>query len=318
MTSISEDALSGFRRITLENDRVRAEFLPELGGKMTSLVRLATCHEFLLQPQRALRRARYGDAFADYDTSGFDECVPTVQACVYPGSAQVLPDHGEVWSVPWRADIGRDHLRLAAEGRALPYRFAKTMHLESNELVVDYEIANDSESDLKFLWSAHPLLSVEPGTRIILPSDVKEMLVEYSFQDRLGARGSTCDWPMARTTRGYDRIDTLKPPSVGFADKLFTSRLTEGHCALFKPATNEAISFGFDPADVPYIGVWVCQGGWPDPARGHYTVALEPCTGRPDSLTDAAARGENDVAPARQTKRWTVRVSVHAGAPLGE
>jgi hypothetical protein len=318
MTMIAEDELSGFRRITLNNGIVRAQFLPELGGKMSSLVRLASDHEFLLQPQRPLRCARYGDSFADYDTSGFDECVPTVSACEYPDTPQPLPDHGELWSVPWRADIAGEQLRLAAAGKVLPYRFVKAVRLESDEVVIDYEIGNNSDHDLKFLWSAHPLLAVEPCSRIVLPAHVCQLFVEYSFRDRLGPRGSSCGWPLASTPHGESRIDILQPPSACFADKLFTRRLTHGYCALHKSMANESISFRFDVAKVPYIGLWICQGGWPDPARGHYTVALEPCTGRLDSLCEAIVRGENDVVPARATKSWTLRVSVQSGPPKAD
>jgi hypothetical protein len=315
MTTITEDAVSGFRQITMQNDCVRVKFLPQLGGKMTSFVRLASGHEFLLPPQQRLRAAHYGASFADYDTSGFDECVPTVSACQYPEGSQPLPDHGELWSVPWHAEIAGEQLRLSAAGKALPYRVEKAIHLEASSVVIDYDIRNQGDGDLKFLWSAHPLLSVEPGSRIILPSDVKEVLVEYSFRDRLGSKGSSCGWPLAHTPGGDDDLDTVHPPAVGFADKLFTPRLSSGFCALHKVVSNETIEFRFDAAKVTYIGLWVCQGGWPNPARGHYTVALEPCTGRPDSLADAIRRGENDVVPARQTKSWTLRLSVREGPP---
>ena len=315
MTTISEDALGDFRRITLANGIVRAQFLPELGGKMTSLVRIATAHEFLLQPQRTLRRASYGDAFHDYDTSGFDECMPTVSACHYPEGGQSLPDHGELWSVPWDAQIVGEQLRLWAEGRAVPYRLEKAVHLEAGDIVVNYGLMNDSDADLKFLWSAHPLLTVEAGSRITLPSNVDELFVSYSFRNRLGSFGGPCGWPTVRTGGGEEQIDTVRPPSVGFADKLFTSRVNRGYCALYKPESNESISFRFDPTMVPYIGVWICQGGWPDLAHGQYTVALEPCTGRPDSLAMAIARGENDFLRARESKYWTLRLSVRPGPP---
>jgi hypothetical protein len=315
MSTVAEDALGGFRRITLANSLVRAQFLPGLGGKMTSLVRIATAHEFLLQPQRPLRYMSYGDRFADYDTSGFDECIPTVSTCRHPQTGQRLPDHGELWSVPWEIRIVRGRLRLAAEGRALPYRLEKAVYLEGADVVIDYTFVNRGDVDLEFLWSAHPLLTVEPGSRIVLPNDVNELLVNYSSQDRLGSFGSTCTWPVVRSARSAERIDVLRPPGVGLADKLFTSRLNQGYCGLYKPASKEFISFRFDPATVPFIGLWICQGGWPDPAHGHYTVALEPCTGRPDSLEIAIARGENDYVQARAEKSWTVRLSLGSAPP---
>lgn len=317
MTVISEDSIGEFHRVTIDNGIVRARILPELGAKMTSLVRLASGHEFLLQPQRPLRRASYGVPFADFDTSGFDECIPTVSACRL-ASGEELPDHGELWSVPWQVEVFADRVRVSAAGRALPYRLSKTVRLESSELVIDYEFVNEADNELKFLWSAHPLLTVEPGSRILLPAQVKEVLVDYSRSDRLGPRGATRAWPRANTSGGTERLDTVRPPAAGFADKLFTGRVNQGYCALVKPETNESIVFRFDPAMVPYIGLWICQGGWPDPSHGHYTVALEPCSGRPDSLCTAIADGQNDSVAAHATKHWTLRIQLQPTDRMGD
>jgi hypothetical protein len=110
----------------------------------------------------------------------------------------------------------------------------------------------------------------------------------------------------------------LLPPTARFADKLFTPRLCEGSCSLSKPAANETITFRFNVEQVPYIGLWCCQGGWPDPPHGHYTIALEPCSGRPDSLREAIARGENDVLPAGSSKRWSLRIELTPGDAASE
>jgi galactose mutarotase-like enzyme len=281
-------------------------------------VRIQSGHEFLLQPQRSLRRAAYGDSFGAYDTSGFDECMPTVSACTDPNRGVSLPDHGELWSVPWQAEVHEDALQLSATGRVLPYRFTRRTKLDGSGVVLDYEITNESETEMKFLWSAHPLLSVEPGSRITLPAEVAELLVQYSLGNRLGSFGSTCQWPRANAGSVKQRLDVLLPPTARFADKLFTPRLRDGYCSLFKPAANETITFRFDVEPVPYIGLWCCQGGWPDPAHGHYTIALEPCSGRPDSLREAIAGGENDVLPAGSSKRWSLRIELTAGDTANE
>lgn len=318
MTQITEATADGLRKITVDNGIVRAQVLPELGGKMTSLVRIQSRHEFLLQPQRLLRRAAYGDSFQAYDTSGFDECMPTVSICTDPDHGVPLPDHGELWSVPWHTEVNDGTLHLSASGRVLPYRFTKRTKLEGSAVVLDYEINNESEAEMKFLWSAHPLLSVEPGSRITLPDEVAELLVQYSLGDRLGSFGSTCQWPIANVQSVKQQLDVLLPPTARFADKLFTPRLREGYCSLFKPAANETIAFRFDAELVPYIGLWCCQGGWPNPAHGHYTAALEPCSGRPDSLREAIARGENDMLPPRSSKRWSLRIELSAGDAASE
>ena len=41
----------------------------------------------------------------------------------------------------------------------------------------------------------------------------------------------------------------------------------------------------FDSAATPYLGLWICYGGWPDrPGSKQMCVALEPATAPVDSL----------------------------------
>ena len=138
------------------------------------------------------------------------------------------------------------------------------------------------------------------------------MFVQSSFGDRLGAFGSVCAWPVAETPRGQERLDVLLPPTARYAEKLSTPRLENGFCTLTKPAACESIAFRLDAAQIRYIGVWLCHGGWPDSSHGHYTLALEPCSGRPDSLAEAIAGRENGAAGA--AKRWTLRIQLSSGA----
>jgi hypothetical protein len=309
---------AGFGLVQLANDRLVASFLPELGAKMSSLKSASTDREFLLQPpDRPYRPATYGASFAEFDTSGFDECCPTVSECKYPKgefAGATMPDHGDLWSTAWQYDIGDGELYFEACGTSLPYIFRKSVRLEGNAVVLRYEIASTGSREFAFLWSAHPLLAVEPGCRIVLPTDVSGVFVNWSREERLGKYGDSCGWPFARTTRG-EEVDLAELTTVNAhtADKLFTSRLSTGECALSYPRTDEALVFQFDPLLVPYLGIWISQGGWPSPDHGHFTAALEPCTGRPDSLREAINMGECDVLQPGQKKMWELRLEVRSG-----
>jgi hypothetical protein len=108
-------------------------------------------------------------------------------------------------------------------------------------------------------------------------------------------------------------LSALRDASARTADKVFTSRLQEGFCALSYPQTKETIAFHFNPQDVPYLGIWICQGGWPSPEGGHFTVGLEPCTGYPDSLQEAIHRGGCDVLRPKEKKKWALRIEIQSG-----
>jgi len=57
---------------------------------------------------RPFKPVAYGAVFVDQDMSGWDEMFPTINACTYPAPSPyagiTLPDHGEVWVLPWEHD----------------------------------------------------------------------------------------------------------------------------------------------------------------------------------------------------------------------
>jgi hypothetical protein len=256
----------------------------------------------------------------DYNNVGFDECIPTIAACQYPTDSyrgRELPDHGDVWSLPWQYDLGGEEVWLSVEGRSLPYALLKRLRMEGCQLVIDYELQNKGDCAFHYLWSAHPLLNTEPGARILLPPDVRELLIDSSHANRLGRKGESCTWPIAiRQDGGSDDLSVMKLRGRQ-SDKLYTARLREGYGGLYYPSTNESIFFRFDPQRVPYVGVWICHGGGvADDPKQPYTVALEPCLGRPDALAEAMARKESDMLQPHERKQWTLRVELREGAPM--
>jgi len=311
----------GFTHITLENDLVRVVLLPEVGGKIISLVRVASAREYLLRlpEDEAFREPHFGGVFVDYNNVGFDECIPTIAPCTYPDSSftgRRLPDHGDVWSLPWHYEVRERNLLLSVEGRSLPYSFHKRLCLGDQGLKIEYEVRNRSDAALCYLWSAHPLLHPEPGASVLLPLDSATLLVDSSKYGRLGSRGDQCGWPIAVQKDGTsDDLRRIKP-HADTSDKLYTPRLPRGCCGLYYPSTHESLLFKFDIESVPYVGIWICNGGTGrlNP-KEPYTVALEPCNGRPDSLADAMRRGENAVLSPNQRKRWDLRVELLEGLP---
>jgi galactose mutarotase-like enzyme len=306
---ISQDRVGDFRRVTVRNDALEVSLLPELGGKLQSLRRVGSDKDFLLAPpERPYRSAFVGALFEEFDTSGFDECFPTIAACESPDRRGLLPDHGAVWSVPWRFEASgdADAIEMEAQVSGFPWRFTRRLSLQGSRLRLEYRVSSTVDEPQRFIWSAHPLLEVSVGSRILLPREVERVRVESSATGRF-ERGSEIPW------RG---LDLIEGPSAGTAEKLFTPRLTTGFCALHDAASNESIVFRFDPHELPFVGLWVCQGGWPTSRKAkHFTVALEPCLARTDALSEAALRGEAVILPAGGERRWSLEVELLRGTP---
>lgn len=318
---IKVQRLGGFDQVVLDNNILRLIGVPEIGGKIVSLVRQESGYEYLLQKgtEREYQRPVYGDNFENGDASGFDECVPTIAKCMYPEAPLLgkrLCDHGDVWCTPSSFEVIGEQVRFITSLSSLPLRFTKCVQLAGNRVRLDYEITNLSKTTLKFLWSAHPLLNVRPQAQIVLPPEVNEVELSWSKGERLGQSGNRCRWPDAKETSGRTvDLSRVLHPSAATADKLFTPRLSTGFCGLFLPDANESIAFHFDPELIPHLGIWICQGGWPTSgATTQFTVALEPCTGRPDSLEEAIRREECSVVGSSGTKHWWLEIEVAAGA----
>lgn len=319
---IGRERWGGTEAIVLSNDVLRVVAIPELGGKIASLVRQQSGYEYLVQaaPVKGYQQLTYGVDFETGDLSGFDECLPTIAKCEYPLEpflGNKLPDHGDVWSLPAEAETSGAEVRFVTSLISLPLRFTKSVRLQGNCIRLDYEVTNLGRSTVKYLWSAHPLLNVQSQAEIVLPPEVKEVEVGWSKDDHLGQPGNLCSWPLTRGRSGQV-VDLSKVvgPSEGTADKLFTPRLLQGFCGLLLPEINEGISFHFDPTIIPYLGIWICQGGWPSSRmEKQFTVALEPCTGRPDSLDEAIKRQECLVVEGYRRQQWWLRIEVAHGRP---
>jgi len=137
------------------------------------------------------------------------------------------------------------------------------------------------------------------------------LLIGYSTGNHLGIPGMDCGWPTAQVSQGGEiNLSIIGNETARTAAKLFTPQLSEGFCAVYYPKTDESISYHFDVKQVPYVGIWICQGGWPSSGRGHFTAALEPCTGRHDSLAQAVEQNECSLLAAREKKRWELQLRI--------
>jgi hypothetical protein len=262
----------------------------------------------------------YGAPFEEFETSGFDECVPTVVECRYPEEpfpSRQCPDHGDVWCLPSNVEIDGEQVILTTSLRSLPLQFTKKVQLQATTVRIDYEVTNLNQSSVKFLWSAHPLLRIESEAEIVLPEEVKEVEIGWSKGARLGMSGDRRSWPNAIDSSGQMvTLNKVTSATGGSAEKLFTPRLSKGFCGMFLPRANESIAFHFDTRVVPYVGIWICQGGWPDNrASKDFTAALEPCNGRPDSLNDAIHRNECATLVGKGSTQWWMEIEVNGGAP---
>ncbi len=314
-------ASSPLERITLQSDSLKAVVLPQLGGKIASLALLPWAGhaggQLLQGPLKPYALRTPAMPFDQADGSGWDECLPSVGGCTieHEGGELAIPDHGDYWRLQWTVDEQTDEsLRMSATGTSLPIRFERTIDLEGERVALDYLIRNEGAVPVPYAWSTHPLFAVDPGDRIILPHSVEEVTAEASANGRLGEAGSKHAWPFTADARDGGAIDltTVGQPTDGVGDKIVTAAPKEGWCAIERRALGTRLTLRFDPKLNPWLGLWICYGGWPDAvtARKGFTVALEPCTAPVDALQGAIERGAaRQLAPGEE-QRWQLLLEV--------
>lgn len=307
----------GLEAYLLDNGLVRAIVVPALGGKIASLIDARAGREWLwANPHLEPKPAEFGASYVGrHDLGGFDECFPSVAATRYPvgpWEATPIPDHGEIWSLPWKADAYCDgdqlELRLSAHGVRFPYRFERTIHMVAGEsaLKLSYSATNLTPFPFPFLWSAHPIFAVEPGMKLVVP--MRDVTVYSSVDDRHGRLGQAQTWPRLVDKDGRAKdVSTLPEPESGFAVKLYGKSPVQGFVAIQDPDRRCELRMQFDPAEITHVGLWLNFGGWSGVpgAPPYYNVGLEPCIGAQDDLAVAHNHyKETGTLPPNGRRTW--------------
>ncbi|HEX4005447.1 MAG TPA: aldose epimerase [Acidobacteriaceae bacterium] len=297
----------------MQTDTLRVTVLPELGGKIASLRWLPGDLELLQQPLAPYAPRTMTMGFEESDASGFDECLPSVAACSVPLANRVahVPDHGDFWRLPCAYGQDGNSIRMIATGDSLPLRFERTVSLEKSTLSVAYRLTNVGDTPLPWAWSAHPLFAVDRGDLIVLPGSAKQVTVEGSARERLGRKHAQHSWPRT-TVGGGVPIDLSVAGGIadGIGDKLFTPAPVRGWAAIERLSRKVRIELQFDPQKIPWLGLWLCYGGWPEgkPNR-QQCVAIEPCTAPVDSLAEAMAAGSARTLAPGASAEWGLRIA---------
>jgi len=300
------------KSIVLENALLKVTLVPCMGGKIASIIYKPHETELLWQnPSDGFVTSEYDSAFADGDMSGIDDMFPTIDECFYPDGpwkGTRLPDHGEVWALPWDYQVNENEVTLSVLGVRIPYKLTKILSLKEQKVELRYELSNLSPFSFKFIWVLHPLFKVDEFTRIILPECVKQVINVGNSQSRLGAYGSTHSWPITKDCLGevYD-MSKILPPEKGSCDKYYVLNSTpEGWCALLNKRNKLEIRVAFTKEQVPYLGIWVNEGAYHE----QYNVALEPCTGAFDKVDIAAQWDAVSTISAMGTYKWNLSIEV--------
>lgn len=252
-------------------DGITAVVDPEHGARIVSL----TAHDReWLSPSRP----DGSGPFVHAGTGGWDEAIPTVEACELDGTA--LPDHGDVWNSVWEAVDTGNSVTTTTDLRSVPVRLRREISATPTGLRLSYTATTTSIDPVAFLWSAHPLFRAEPGSVM--------RMTEQLLTEEYPSRGRR-----VRIPAGIDAI------AADAALKAFASGLAEA--SVVHP-DGAAVTLSWDPGLLPYLGLY-----WD---RGEFStgpvMAIEPTM----APTDSAARAESLwTVTATAPKSWWLDVT---------
>ncbi|MGI5525244.1 hypothetical protein ACQEUX_30485 [Micromonospora sp. CA-259024] len=258
------------------------------GGRWTSLH--GGGREWLWRgPGHGRNEVRPDDAFVD--AGGLEECLPTVRG---------RPDHGEVWSRPWRT---------AGPGTVVIERptFTLTRRITDADgvVVADYRLAADPGH--RFVWAAHALLDVSPAARLDAPTGTPTRL-----HPEAAALLPPGTWPTGSPwlTGPWPAPAGLTLGSLGPDDGTAL-----GAVLLDCPRVQvidgvDRLTLELECADQPRAtALWRNLGGWPADTP-YRSIGVEPMLGTAFDLADAGPADAAVVPPAGEVI-WQLTISAH-------
>lgn len=313
--NIYNEPYKGFNAYHLENESLKLIVLPDLGGKIASLLYKPQNFEVFFQPSDGTYKLpEYGGIFSQYDTSGADEMFPTIDTCIYPYAGyevKQLPDHGELWSLPWLVTKTDDSLHMVREGRALPYLFSRVIMLDANTIHLKYKVKNTGNQSLFGLWAFHGLVACDEKTVLNIPNCENVITVHNS--NILGKRETKHSFPLTLDQDGKEySLNYIAPKHSRKTEKFYVEgRVKQGEATLTLNQGNLAYKLSFPLHTVPYLGIWINEGGF----KNEYNCALEPSTGYYDSLE--IAQQYDSVMPLApgETMEWYLDIELAALLP---
>ncbi|HEY4544538.1 MAG TPA: hypothetical protein VIG40_07825 [Tissierellaceae bacterium] len=168
---IRESSYKGLESIEIETDKLLYRFIPKLGLKLASIYIKEKEKEILYQSHDDFKLPKYKDKYLDYDISGIDDIIPTLEPCKYPNGKYEglnLPDRGDVWNREVETKITNNSIKSEILLKSLPLKFEKEISLKDDlTLNMKYKVTNLSDYDSYYLWTLQNYLYFSENAEFI-------------------------------------------------------------------------------------------------------------------------------------------------------
>ena len=287
------------RNIKVNIEKWHIECLPDDGARI-SVLRFAG-HDLLTAKPLAFKSPKkfYGE-YENRPVYGYDDCFPTVDACIYPTGNFNCRDHGELCWQKWQVQSDGNRLICSTTCNNPGITFNRTLEFIGNNLRWGFEVVNLSATILPFLHVMHALMPLKEIQTLEFPEFTK--IVDEN---------SSCE-PVLKSSREVaDHLLDIKP---GGYEMLLLKNVTGSYIKLgFRNGINLRIEY---PRELfPTIGIWWNNSGYPDEeGLQRCECAFEPIPGSGSNLSDSFREGIYLTAEPGKTLNWEINWAVeHSG-----
>ncbi len=134
------------------------------------------------------------------------------------------------------------------------------------------------------------------GRVVVLFEENAEAEIMFDVNGETGTPGSK--------NKVSKEILTQKPYSSegGRIKYYFKDKVREGKCGYYNPKTRKTLYLKYDGDKIPYLGIWINDGGF----KGMYNAAIEPATIPYDSPQNARARNMSFAIKPKESFEFTI------------
>ena len=284
---VSETTYKDRPALKIYNDETEVIFLPEDGGKMSSL--RFKGHELLAQRDGdKYLRINMDTNYVESECSAFDDMFPTIDTCVINGFS--YPDHGEVCRSKFEYEFSEQKISLKCKVKSVNAIFSKDIYFEYQGLCVKYEIVNQNSFELPYIWAGHIMLAGEEGA-----------YVESLYSEESNITVCFGEPPQKRKMHILEKCGANKEYKFYYDDEKIPMK-----CDVCFPKSKYKINFMFDGDVVKYLGVWMNPGD----LNKMYNLAIEPCTAPYDTPIKARSKDKCSVIKPNGKVTFILKITV--------
>ena len=251
------------------------EYTPEDGARISAL--RFDGYDLLTEQVPGFRPPEsFAGEFETRPVFGYDDCFPSVDACISPDTGISIRDHGELCWLPWKVSRAHDGLIFSVDCEAPSVSFVRTLAFDENSILWKFRVRNRSEKKVSFLHVMHALFPLQSIAGFQLPGCA-------SIFDEIMLQDSGLIDP-SELTRFPDGI-----PVGGYA-MLLMRDISEGEFVLVFDS-GKKLTVRFDKTMFPTLGIWWNNSGYPGSGVLRSECAFEPIPGNYSDLAKSYLDG---------------------------